>query len=1847
MQGSHFKIQSNLYRTFSSIPKTIAIHLANFRYNHKDDPEKDDVYINREQLEKKLESWLLSSDKSGSYLVAGYRGMGKSSLVNHVLNRITLPSNPKLERIAQLAVICLSSTVFCFAFEYYRPIPIFAIIAITGIFLTFYNRVKNNYNFHSEIEKFPDYSRFPINKLHKLFSSRDGREKKPNRIKIKINLGKEVMNERDVLCLITNQIRIRYDSYLHMGQNKPLSLYGVALICSVLSALMIRLLVYPIYSSLLGSKPQVLVNPHFLEKLWCGSLSLIEKLLDNDFIKVCIYITIFGICIWLAHFLLEQILSLFDRSKQSLQQLRNLSDRLSASVSEADGNIPSLSSSLLNISIFGRKQKESPIANVRDIETELTSIINTLNSDECFSYNRVQFVIVFDELDKVEYRTEKEDDTSSDSKLTPPDFSTAIEGFSGSMTNSERRKTVLQLLANMKLFLTSARAKFIFISGRELYEAFLADVSDREYAISSIFNGVINVNSFLRPEREQSDISSMTEQYVAEILLPRDYLRKKTEENARKNHILKREIPSLRWYTEYLTEQAVKEFQGDKLKQREAEIRHIVMFLRCFIVYLSHVSNGSPKKIVLYFEKYVKRLSDYTKLYDWDDSLECGIPNEYLLYFTQDDQQKIGFFSHLTAPIMDVIINNASNYDDKLLIAASFLTDHLFKFHGRGFSWRNIEQTPELLDVNKTADLRDFITSIVEFMQQIHLSSIMVGLFQFKFRKRISEEISHLSRISDEAAAIFNFTLNETQAVKQHNIKLLDYYMTLSNKVGNSVKGQHMYDDILARTHATLGDLYFQEEDYTRAMQEYRSCLNFLDRNRTSPDAENHSAIISRIRCMLKMGLTCEYCKNYETAYAVYCNLVDTMISVREVAEQQIGLDIVDTYTNDWRIKQPMVVDPGVRASDDLDRKRHLRLTDSQYALYRAQIIPGLWDDGVDDKQNCTTRKASGKRIYSAAEYSLDFDRMTSGFAKNLSPEKSHFVALLSMFEDVRLIYKAILAKLFILEKMNMSGITQSNIEIAEAEFKYLHRTVNIKEKFFISADFFNQLGKVLFYKNNLALLPGMSETEGNETLFAALYWWNINLYAYLDDFCFMAHRSQSNDFPERDAVSIKRKIQEHFDKLTIKDSKINFAIPKGQILDEIFNKIKANVKDGTILTQYIDYISNRIKGQYIKGQSKPLLCEIDGAKIKECSDHRSKIRKKGWNLPCYACKYYNQSLRILIQEMFVVDKDSKETTASQESTETKDSNDSKSIQLLRLSFRKYLRYSRVNHLRLLAMNIVSMGNTMYSCASDKFISAGTIRLIKELLEDGTDDKKEQAIKSFNEQLDKPLKKLDKALLYYLAAYRYYNIAKQPKDASDCLFKIITLFNEVVTVINFDKKTTSNKSTDTGQEEQDYQVFINWASSLITGEEQKTVLDIIFTRFAKAVSEQYGYSVLPELYDYKWLYHMNTNEDINLSRLQIYSDLKEIIWLISDTRIKIFNVLAYFAQTQPDKLRYTKLHRNEIRRAYLHFQPLGQINDTFFNKIISYYARFRLNKYILKDIFGEDPMVNPDNSHEYNPHFTIKFVECLEKYLRSSDSPDNLGTQIFGERKTTWEKQQLIEFLIDDSIVCLTEIVYILPPYNHISSFTNSFVAEVYAQLWEQAKMYETLILIYDYRQYHETVDIHGIFQLWKNKNNKDAMDRLEEAVNSCSRFIDENDNLKARYGSLSSRLFMNIRHNIDDRTLHHVISNYAAEMALRYYALAESSHSEGNAYRNQISRNYVLNDDLENDTWLFNTTIERYRLHTEYIQNHRRRLTKVYRDSRFYKYDGYMMDKDAENEFAKIFDDIRFDDSLHINSEL
>lgn len=107
------------------------------------------------------------------------------------------------------------------------------------------------------------------------------------------------------------------------------------------------------------------------------------------------------------------------------------------------------------------------MASVREIECELIDILEHFN--RVVSSYTLNFIIIFDELDKI--------DPESVSKIQGEDledstYENSSNGFSGDLGSRRRKENVLRLLANMKHFISTARAKFIFISGRELYDAY-------------------------------------------------------------------------------------------------------------------------------------------------------------------------------------------------------------------------------------------------------------------------------------------------------------------------------------------------------------------------------------------------------------------------------------------------------------------------------------------------------------------------------------------------------------------------------------------------------------------------------------------------------------------------------------------------------------------------------------------------------------------------------------------------------------------------------------------------------------------------------------------------------------------------------------------------------------------------------------------------------------------------------------------------------------------------------------------------------------------------------------------------------------------------------------------------------------------------------------------------------------------------------------------------------------------------------------------------------------------------------------------------------------------------------
>ena len=1887
------RVPTNPYNDkYSSLIRPIKIFLP--AQDKKDDIEehKYDDFVGRERLMEKLFNWLSDKKKeSGSYLVTGFRGMGKTSLVERVVNRLTRDVNEKSEPwwllVSLIPVIVMGigvavepvierKLIWLWIAIIFLLIWFVAVCTVKYLDMNYYARIKKK-----TIRKYPNHEKFNEANVDKMARGKkdDNVSRSYHNIKISINLGHEVLRERDVLSMIATSVRDKYKAFVK--SSKPhiviksalvliISLASLALVVSFQrnfatkghgdvnqeisfnhtdvgidvrnSPISIREDVSNAQKLVVSgnsdnsNNQQVFVNGNssesWLSQLFNKAVNTLAKVNNSKtglgfVLRFAVYILLFVILKWLFEKLFR-LIPYFSTPIRALRRLDLLTERLNTITGEETGMAPSAQNSVFSFSLFSRRRhKTKPIADIREIETELAEIINMINSDQCLEDYQANFIVVFDEMDKIDPAMMEQHKATE-----MPEFTDSVKGFPDGMDSRERRRNVLKLLANIKLFVSTAKAKFVFISGRELYDAYLADLSDRDFAISSIFSGVINIDSFLTPEGGQTDVRSMSEWYITNRMILRDWLEKTEKKNAEGIHgdgeknvewaALKSERPSLRWYYEYLKEVIDKSDMSDEEKKgRYQDALYVTGFLHTFAAYLTHISNGSPKKIFLYFDKYIRYAKDCLPMNDWDDVCSVGEDKadkeQRVLYFEPIQQKTINFVYYLSNPIMGAVTNDMSDYGDRFLVSLSFIIDHIYKYHNRSFSWRNLEQIPDLLKTSKAPELRDEMTSIMEYLSQIHISPILIGLNEYKFHKSIAEEISVMSRMSDEASAIFNFTLDESLSVIQYNTRLLNYYIKLDQERNNDKEEvqKQRYLPLIARIHSNLGDLHFWDEDYYSATLEYRAAIETL------PDSkEDESGFLTRVRCMLKLGLAYELRKLYPNAYQTYCRLINLLIQKRWVNEADFGLSVMDARIRGWQDKRQVMVNKG-------EPSWYVTSTDKFVQQFKRPIFDGDHNDPDNER----------------TAYSLNFDGIITTFARDLTVEKTQTINTLTLFEEIRYLYQSILAKLSILEKMGMSGITQTNIEVAEGEFRTIHKSVNFREKFIIAADFFRKLAEILYYKNSLTIL-----TQNQDSFYVSVYYDDHDLLANLDDFCmrksknaltakhdirrffYMLNNSASENEPKlaypdsNDGQCSLKDLYQHLkDHLDVLDNV--------EIIKDDKDRIKENVKE------YLEYNINEVIPN-----SKDIFY-IGGEEA--CDYHSLLLRKKGLRTPCYACKYYTRSLRILGGNMFP-----EEVMLNNMIT--------KSLGFLKHSFKSELLYTNSTNIRAFAQTLEGFGNVMYSCASgddcegahlrpEKGISGDVIKMLQDLCKQQSEEDERKIIEKYEKQLAKhtPLSRLDKSILYYWDAYRFYLMDASYNDAVGCLNKILNIFVYYIEVVCYYGKDSNAVL---------WKDESNTISAVIgDAESNDSFIATLFQLIVRYSSYKYDFTNLNEINEMKWIYSKEMRDNIDLTKLSMYPAIRTAWLRAVEIRAKGLRFLG----RQEEYVTFIGL-------TYPLVAPQRRYETTFYEEVMGYYTKMRYNDHILNNLMSGNPMVDRDAGDYANPYH-IAFYEKLLGFLVSPIDNNRLDYTLFkigqkekGRSELIKSRLELLEFLIHDTLVCITDMVNVFTPHNHLTSYSKSFVGLVYNFYWEWSRKYEFLYSLYQYQELLEQGrkeeaekiigNIWGSGSIQSEGAKEEYRDRLREVMKECSRLILQyckEEETERKYGSRSDRLYERLRHDIDDITINTIYSNYTAEMALKYYHMAEEANTEGEAYKEMIGSMHFLNDDMNNDTCQFNIACDRFLLNTGVVAEQRRRLEKLYKNSNVYNLrKGYI---DGPNDLNREENNPnQFDRSHFINSE-
>lgn len=1299
--------ESNIgYDDLYSKVRRIYISLPDFKFFHR--PSKindvDSHFVGRERIIALLKNWLddKNGNHTGSYLITGYRGMGKTSFVGKVIDEMVEKQRANgfkvqlrkkfdfLGKFLQMgrfdragrAIEKDAKKIDWLIQRIWRLL----VNMLPAIAIFVYNIILRNPFNKVEGVALGCYVVVLLMLVLLYF-----KKYRPNYIlSVKINISNEVANTKDVLALIVYSIRNKLFEYFE-EKTAVLPLIVFARCVLWTCGMCVAALLHDHLMVLLQSAADgfyVDRNTYFLTYIFSAVNRVFYTFLTEYPGAASV---VGGLILILAVYCLRRIvirpllflLECFGRPIRTprwfVMQLNDICNRIDTEVRES-GDPYNMSLWGLTLSFKQKASKQYGRASVREIEQSLINVIEKIHTSWILN---CRLIIILDELDKLN-RFDNRDKTDA---VEFPEFTSNENGISEETSQQDKKHRILSLLGQLKYFINTAKAKFIFIAGHELYDAYLADVSDREYSISSIFNGVINVDSFFTCNSRTKDITKLTETYLCKQLMGTSG---------------RPETPT------YNLAECRKIYSSN----RECELDKVLVFLRQFITYLTFVSNGAPKKLTAHFEEYVISEDEFKRQGGRETNgisrpivLEISssqVQPSFYLSFGYYDQQKIGFIHYLAYPIFENIISPSSEYGDKLLIASSFLIAHIYKHHTSGFSWRNLEYLPELIDSNRTPELREFINSIIGYLGQIHLTTITSGIYTYKFPMRLVEEISVFTKKSEELSAIFNFSLDYSLAVKKYYYRLLDFYR----------QKQDSSEIVKASLRHNIGDIHMANDEYTEAIVQFRHITDSIEKRmrelKTNPKENMASLIVRYMRIMLKLGLAYEKRNTIDSAYLVYSNLMTRLVAHREINEDVLNLrykiakeDGKKYFGKDFRHGRRVILLPSESCSMGCG--------------FHRTCYPKPYMEKEDEW----------------VKFWIYGDELTDNLCDFLTPDKEALITKLSVYEDLRMAYLPILAKLFAIEKHNICGITRDNVRVAEAEFQYLYLITNSRDKYLLHVDFYRKLGDILYYKNN-CLFSG----ERNSAI-TLLSFWGYDLKDVVFDYCYRENYSKS--------------------KIESIMSRFNFALNVNEITTE--EKFEQALADGAA-----EWLKPDV-AKIVQQIPEELRCRI-GA-VAACGKRRGKLK----NIPCSACRYYDRSLALLKAEV-IEDLSAK--------SEAKYKKISKVFLFLDAIYCKNtgprLVTWRYNNLTQIALTLDAMGNTLLSCTSDA--DRIDVRFLNDLfrLQSEKRLKKQLAIlKKFRDcetDLSKTLH-FKKLLLYFWAAMKYHEKAGNNKESVQCLLKIL------------------------------------------------------------------------------------------------------------------------------------------------------------------------------------------------------------------------------------------------------------------------------------------------------------------------------------------------------------------------------------------------------------------------------------------------------------------------------------------
>ena len=242
--------------------------------------------------------------------------------------------------------------------------------------------------------------------------------------------------------------------------------------------------------------------------------------------------------------------------------------------------------------------------------------------------------------------------------------------------------------------------------------------------------------------------------------------------------------------------------------------------------------------------------------------------------------------------------------------------------------------------------------------------------------------------------------------------------------------------------------------------------------------------------------------------------------------------------------------------------------------------------------------------------------------------------------------------------------------------------------------------------------------------------------------------------------------------------------------------------------------------------------------------------------------------------------------------------------------------------------------------------------------------------------------KIDRVLLYYWCASRFYEMGAQYKEAAYCVERILKVIQEYLKVLN------SSGSPDSVMCESVDALcgFKRFQGSLETSNQEAfTLIHNLFGKVVRYVGRKFNNYGLGEIIENKWLYHLERMDDVDLMLLSEYSDLKSSFLTAVDIKLNCLYFEKRFNRSILKRNAYLNWYREYLSKVYERVSSPLIHDKTFKEEILGYYTKAVLNKHILIDCLGMDVLsearLSKQADKDGKSDFRVDYYEALSGFL--------------------------------------------------------------------------------------------------------------------------------------------------------------------------------------------------------------------------------------------------------------------------